>query len=176
MSKSPRRVNRMLDDYLATLPQNKRSVSQYLSGFVPARPSFIGAALSLPRRALARAGALLGPKQEAPPGLEGLEVVDLPEELPVEPAEIPAKPSLLSRAKLRFSSLLAREQPAPSGEEDARVTKLVLYKDRTEKELRFLLRLMDQLYPRVYKRARDEFEGSKDFEVYRSIRKRYLEE
>ncbi len=110
-----------------------------------------------------------------------MEVVDLPE-LPEEVAaeedmedmvDVTAKPSAL---RMFLDSLLGRtsEPPMLNEDEDARITKLVLYKDRTEKEVRFLLQVVDNLYPRVYKRTRDEFEKSPDFVIYRKIRKRYV--
>ena len=108
--------------------------------------------------------------------LGGMEVVDLPE---LEEDDFVDEPRPEGRSW--FGSLMDRLMGVPEEEgltaqeeEDARVTKLVLYKDRTEKEVRFLLKLIDNLYPRIYKRTRDEFEKSPDFRIYQKIRERYV--
>ncbi len=117
--------------------------------------------------------------------LEGMEVVDLPlpEEKLVEEEkeEEEMAPRLEQRGccgiRAWWDSLFGKgKDDLVSTEDDARVTRLVLYKDRTEKEIRFLLKLMDSLYPRVFRRTREDFEKSQDFQIYRKIRERYVVE
>ena len=125
-----------------------------------------------------------GPTSEAD-HLGEMEVVDLPEiEEGVPPPEEKFQPEEEQKATPRkkgcwcnfFCSLFGRtkEETRVNEEEEARVTKLVLYKDRTEKEVRFLLKLIDNLYPRVYKRTRDTFEKSPDYQIFKKVRERYI--
>lgn len=123
-----------------------------------------------------------GPVRE-PDHIGEMEVVDLPEieegipEVAVPEEELPPAPKQKrSAVGIFIDSLFGRtkEEAMVNEEEDARVTKLVLYKDRTEKEVRFLLRLIDSLYPRVYKRTRDEFEKSPDYQIFKKVRERYV--
>ncbi len=113
--------------------------------------------------------------------LEGMEVVDLPppEEKIAEEEKIAPQLEQGGCCGIRawWDSLFGKgKDELVSTEDDARVTKLVLYKDRTEKEIRFLLKLMDSLYPRVFRRTREDFEKSQDFQIYKKIRERYLVE
>lgn len=139
-------------------------------------PSFIERMLNSIRT------VLTGPPPE-PDHIGEMEVVDLPELEDDEPAEdetdeLPPEPEKRrSRMCMFLDSLFGRtkEQVMVNEEdEEERVTKLVLYKDRTEKEVRFLLKLIDVLYPRVYKRTRDEFEKSADYQIYQKVRERYI--
>lgn len=123
-----------------------------------------------------------GPARE-PDRIGEMEVVDLPvieggiEEAAVPEEELPPVPKQKRSAVGLFLDSLfgrTREEAMVNEGEDARVTKLVLYKDRTEKEVRFLLRLIDTLYPRVYKRTRDEFEKSSDYQIFKKVRERYI--
>ena len=120
-------------------------------------------------------------QEETPEQLGEMEIIQLPEleegeETPAqEDMPIPQSPGFIATL---IGNLFGRREdlPAIDKEEDARVTKLVLYKDRTEKEVRFLLKVIDSLYPRVYKRTRDEFEKSPDFQIYQKVRQRYVVE
>lgn len=138
-------------------------------------PSFIERTLSSIRN------IIKGPARD-PDRIGEMEVVDLPEidvekEVVIPEEELPPAPKQKRSAVGIFLDSLfgrTREDQMVNEEEDARVTKLVLYKDRTEKEVRFLLKLIDSLYPRVYKRTRDEFEKSPDYQIFKKVRERYV--
>lgn len=208
--KNTRDINRMLDNYLDELPDNRRSISSYLGDLMPSRKTKKKRAKSVPREEPSQEKVLTeeipedkiliepgpsfiertltsirniikGPARE-PDHIGEMEVIDLPEidvgkEVVIPEEELPpAQKQKRSAVGIFLDSLFGRtrEEQMVNEEEDARVTKLVLYKDRTEKEVRFLLKLIDSLYPRVYKRTRDEFEKSPDYQIFKKVRERYV--
>lgn len=89
-----------------------------------------------------------------------------------EEEELKAKKDFLQHIRAFFFPERVRLEQDAYKEKQEKITKLVLYRDRGEKEVKFLLDLVDALLARSYRRTREEFRSSAEGQVYQKIRER----